>query len=258
MPDDIRSHEPVATDPSKSPSPCRYIGSKGGTMAESEQKSPVEDLDKARTHYMLASVAGVCLFAGLAEFKQPRLDVLGLEVTNTAFLPVLLVVLWLYFCQRFTSLSAAKHEATLLDLTQGWARSQRLVLKVFPPSTYGPAEGVQIRSPEWSQKHGGSTFLLDGVFFGRRLLRRDFIFSYLFKDDTGYVHFVPSNMTGPPGQSGTVRAPSWRFFRVLLWEWVQLAKAVQREPLIGYYYAPRLLGWAAVASFAYWLAHKVC
>lgn len=213
----------------------------------------MEDLDKARTHVMLASTAMICVFGGMASFDRVlELPLLGIKFDNPNLFPWILACLWLYFWQRFTSLSREKFGQEIQALLDAQVNAAGLVRRLFPSSAYGIGGNAEVATRPWLPEHQVQSLGNSHVIYRRHPFARVFEFSYI--SPALHVHFLDPRSPGwkPHLQTGRVGIFSLRYWRCLAHEGLYLARQVHSRPLVVYYYFPRLLAWAAAISVVCW------
>jgi hypothetical protein len=215
----------------------------------------MDNLDKSRTNLMISSVVMILLFGGLATFGDKiELPLLGLQIKNSNVFPAVLVVLWIYFLQRFTSLSSAKHSAEIASALRENFNKKHLVKSLFPPAEFKLATDCEVVARPWLAPADQPGITFSPVIYKRYWFARVIEFSYQSPDL--HVHFLDqkSKEWGQHLQRGRVVFPSWRFLKCAYAELKFLVKNIQGNPVIVPYYFPRLLALAAAVAFAVWVA----
>ena len=213
----------------------------------------MDDLDKSRTNLMVSSVIVILFFGGLATFgERIELPFLGIQIKNSKVFPVVLLALWLYFWQRFTSLSYQKHAAEMQSTLRDEFNKKQLVRKLFLPAEYKLPEDCEVAFRPWLQASDqpGTTF--SPVIYKRFFLARVIELSYIGTEL--HVHFIDqkSKEWGPHVERARVSFPSGRYMKCLWYEILYFTSNFQQNPMVVPYFFPRLLALAAATSIAVW------
>ncbi|MGS1035932.1 hypothetical protein NFI99_12680 (plasmid) [Burkholderia glumae] len=218
----------------------------------------MEDPDKIRTHSLLASVAIIFFFGGLASFpSQVTIPVFGLVLNHAEVLPWLLVASWLYFYLRFISLSRAKHGEELRSLLAGCIKEEAWVKRFFPPARYGLASEPDIATLPWLPREEQKQLGSDGVKFDRFCLGRVFEFSY--QTPRLHVHFVDQHgpLKSDGYQRGRIGVDTIAYWKCVWYEALYMLRQIPKRPIVVYYYFPRVLFVVALGSMAWWAAWRI-
>jgi hypothetical protein len=212
-----------------------------------------KDIDKLRTNLLLASVAVIFLFGGLASFSNKiDLPVLGVKINNPKIFPWLLVSVWLYFWQRFTSLSSERYAAELQSKLSAHFNTKDLVRRIFPPAKYGIIGECTVVTRAWLPETEEKALGPSRVIYRHHVLSRVFEFSY--HSAQRHVHFLDPKITQSSAaiKSGRISIQSIRYWQCLLHEALLLIGHIQKWPLVMYYYFPRAVALSASTSLFWW------
>lgn len=220
------------------------------------RKHKLENIDKSRTSFMLASVAVLSFFGGIASFESSiKLSVLGIQFKNPEIFPWLLIVFWIYFWQRFASASRAEHAEKLRAMLEEYVNSAKIVERIFPPSRYGINEDWTISTRPWLSAERAAELGTKRVLYARGTLVRVFEFSYTAP--SLHVHFLDSAHYGNTHQEGRLGPQSFRYWMCLFYEFGYLLREIHKRPLVMDYYFPRCLGLVATITIIWWCAHHL-
>jgi len=205
----------------------------------------MEDINKSRMFLILLSCAVIFVYCGLATLSDtPFPSIIGLKIRYIA-LPAIITVVWLFSWQRFFVLSLNADKSKIDELILAEVNKNNINYKIFPPKNYGLGKITTV--VKWSMPDARipREAVHNYIYYGRTLLKRTFMFSYLGSlenGDASYVHFAEKKANI---FSGILTPLSFKYWSCLFFEIKFLFCKSFLIPVVGAYYFPHILSWAA-------------